>query len=59
MHNVKTEIMNQVSDSNRDNNRLVGGNFAQRAAIQMIEMRVCHQDCIDLRQVMDLEPRLL
>ena len=45
--------MNQTSDADRNNDRLVGGNRSQRSAIEMIEMRVGDENEIDRRQVMN------
>ena len=42
----------------RHNDRLVGRNAAQRAPVEMIEMRVSHQDEINRWQMMNLEARL-
>ena len=56
MHNLKTEIVHQISHADRHNDWLIGGNFPQRAPIEMIEMRVRHENEIDLGQMMNFKP---
>jgi hypothetical protein len=49
VHNVETESMHQPSDADWNNDRLIGRDQAQRATIEMIEMRVGHEHEIDQR----------
>ena len=56
VHNVEAEIVDEIADAGRNDNRLIGRDFAQRPAIEMIEMRVGHEDQVDLGQVIDLQP---
>src|ERR1700760_4586750 len=53
MHDVEAEIMHQISDSDRDDDGLIGGNLAQRSPIEMVEMRVRHEHNVDLRKMMN------
>src|SRR4030095_11433156 len=59
VHDVKTEIVHQVSHAHRHNDRLVGRYAAQRPPVEMIEMSVSHQDEINRWQMMNLEALLL
>jgi len=58
VHDVKTEIVHQVSHAHWHNDRLVGCHAPQRAPVEMIEMSVSHQNEINRWQMMDFEPRL-
>ena len=58
MHDLKTEIVHQVSHAHRHNDRLVGRYASQRAPVEMIEMSVSHQNEINRWQMMDFEPWL-
>jgi len=55
VHNLKAEIVHQISDANRHGDRLIGSYSAQCAPVEMIEMGVGHKDEIDRGQMMDLE----
>src|SRR5256885_10869982 len=55
--NVESQPVNQTPDANWNDDRLVGGNESQRAAIEMIEVRVCDEDEIDRGQMMDVKAR--
>src|SRR5262249_33946964 len=59
VNDVETEIMHQVPYAHWHDDRLVGRYSAQRSAVEMIEMRVSHQDEINRRQMMNFETRLL
>src|SRR5436853_4487964 len=59
VHDVEPEPMDQTSDADRNDNRLIGRNFAQRSAIEMIEMRVGYEHEIDRRQMMNVKARFL
>ena len=56
---MKTEIVHQISDTDRHDDRLIGCNLPQRAPIQMIEVCVRYENEINLRQMMYLEAGLL
>ncbi len=55
VHDIETEIVHQIPDADRDDDRLIRCDLAQGAPIEMIEMRVGHEDEIDLRQVESIE----
>src|SRR3982751_154612 len=55
VHDVEAEIVYQVPYAYRDDDRLVSGNSAQRAPVEMIEMRVSHQNKINRWQMMNFE----
>src|SRR5215212_8797636 len=57
VHDIKTEIVNQITDADRNNDRLIGGDFAQGSAVEVIEVRVRHQNDVDVRKMLDLEAR--
>ena len=45
--NVKTKVVDQISNTHRHNNRLIRGNASQRAPVEMIEMRMRNQHKIN------------
>ena len=55
MHDVETEIVHQISYPGRDDDRLIGGHPAQAAPIEMIEMRVGHENEIDRGEMIDVK----
>ena len=57
VHDIETEPVHQTPDPDRNDNRLIGRDFAQCSAIEMIEMRVCHEHEVDRRQVMNMKAR--
>src|SRR5204863_3130794 len=59
VHNVKTEIVDQVSHSDGNSNRLIGRHPPQSAPVEMIEMGVRNQNKIDWGQMMNFKARLL
>lgn len=59
VHDVKTEIMYQISYAHGHNDWLIRRHAPQRAPVKVIEMSVSHQDEINRRQMMNLEARLL
>ncbi len=59
VHDVEAEIMHQIPDTHRHNDRLIGRHAAQRAPVEMIEMSVSHQNEINRWQMMNFEARLL
>jgi|SRR5437016_3001378 len=52
---METEIMHQVTHTDRDDDGLIGRHSPQRSPVEMIEMRVGHKDEIDFRQMMNLK----
>src|SRR4051812_9219968 len=58
MDNVEPKIMHQISDTDWHNDRLIGCDLAQGSPVEMVEMRMGHENEIDLRQMMNLESRL-
>ncbi len=55
MNDIKTEIVNQVPDPDRDYDWLIGCNSTQSSPIEMVEMRVRDEDKIDRRQMINLK----
>ena len=55
MNDIKAEIVNQVPDSDRDYDWLIGCDSTQSPPIEMVEMRVRDEDKIDRRQMIDLK----
>jgi len=55
VHDVKPEIMNQVSHARWNHDRLVRSYAPQRAPVKVIEMRMRHEYEVNRRQVMDFE----
>ena len=51
VHDIESEIVHQIPDADGDDDRLIGRHFAQGAPIEVIEVRVGHEDEIDLRQM--------
>lgn len=58
VYDMESEIVHQVSHAGRDNDGLVGSDVPERAPVEVVEMRMCHQDIINGRQMMNFEPRL-
>ena len=59
VHDMETKIVHQISHAHRHNDRLIGRDVPQRPPVEMIEMRVRHQDEINRREMMNLETWLL
>ena len=59
VHDVEAEIVHQIADANRHDDRLIRRDLGQSAPVEMIEMRVRHENEIDRRQMMNFEARLL
>ena len=59
VHDVETEIVHQISHADRHDDRLIRRHLPQCAPIEMIEMRVGHENEIDRRQMMNFKARLL
>ena len=57
--NIESEAMDQTPHANRNDDRLIGRDQAQSATIEMIEMRVRHENEIDRRQMMNVKTGLL
>jgi hypothetical protein len=55
VHNVKTEIVHKIANTGRHDDRLIGSDATQRPAVEMIEVRVGHEDGVDRGQVIDLQ----
>ena len=58
VHDIEAKVVHQVADANRHDDRLIGRDPGQSAPVEMIEMRVRHEDEIDRGQVMNFEARL-
>ena len=56
---MKSEIVHQISYTHGHNDRLIGSHAPQRAPVEMIEMRMRHQDKINRREMMNFESWLL
>ena len=59
VHNLKPEIVHEISHADGDDDRLIGRDFAQGAPVEMIEVRMCDENEIDLGQVMNFKSGLL
>src|ERR1043166_1406270 len=59
VHNVEAKVVHQISHAHRHDDRLIGSHAPQRAPVEMIEMRMRHQDKINRRQMMNFEAWLL
>src|SRR5207244_8140747 len=59
VNDVESKSMHQPPDADRNDNRLIGRDETQRAAVEMIEVRVGHEHEIDRRQMVNVKPRLL
>ena len=59
VHDVEAEIVHQIADADRHDDRLIRRDLAQRAPIEMIEMRVRHENEIDRGQMMNFKAGLL
>ena len=55
VHNMKPQIMHEVSYAHRHNNGLIRRNAPQCAAVEVIEVGMRHEDKINRRQMMDFE----
>ena len=58
MHDVKPEIVDQVSNARRNNDRLVRSDAPERASVEVIKMRMRHEHEVNGRQMMNFEARL-
>src|SRR6202011_5328177 len=56
--NVKPEPMDQTSNADGNDNRLIGRHQSQRPPIEMVEMCVSHEHEIDRGQMMNVKSRL-
>src|SRR4029077_7037612 len=56
---IEPEIVDEIADADRDDNRLVRRGLEQGAPVEEIEGGVGHEDEIDRREMMNVEPRLL
>ena len=57
VHDVKPEIMNQVSHARWNHDRLVRSYAPQCAPVEVIKMRMRHEYEVNRRQVMNFEAR--
>ena len=57
VHDVKPEIVNQISHARWNNDRLIRSYAPQRAPVEVIKMRMGHEDEINGRQMMNFEAR--
>ena len=58
VHDVKPEIVDQVSHACWNHDRLVRGYAPQRAPVEVIKMGMGHEYEVNRRQMMDFEARL-
>ena len=58
VHDVKPEIVDQISHARWNHDRLIRSYAPQRPAVEMIKMRMRHEHEINGRQVMDFEAGL-
>ena len=59
MHNAEPQTVHQIANAGGDYNRLVGSDAPQGPSVEMIEMRMRHQDKINRRQMMNFQAWLL
>ncbi len=59
MDPIESEVMNEIADMLGHGDGLVAGNGAQRAAVEVVEMRVSNQNEIDGREITELDSRML
>ena len=59
VHDIEPEPVDQTTDPDRNDDWLIGRNGAERASIEMIEMRVSDENEIDRRQMMKVYARFL
>ena len=57
VHDVKPEIVDQVSHARWNHDRLVRGYAPQRAPVEVIKMRMRHEYEVNGRQMMNFEAR--
>src|SRR6266478_4264949 len=55
VHNMKAQIMDEVSYAHRYNNRLIRRNASQCAPVEVIEVGMRDEDKINRRQMMNFE----
>ena len=49
VHDVETEVMHEVPYSDGNDNRLIRGNAPQRAPVEMVKVRMSHENKINCR----------
>ena len=59
MDDVEPQIVYEISHPYWNDDRLIRGDLPEGATVEMIKVGMSDEDEIDLRQVMNLEPRLL
>ena len=55
VHNMKPQIMDEISYAHRHNNRLIRRNSPQCAPVEVIEVGMRHKDKINRRQMMNFK----
>lgn len=55
MNDVESEIVDQISDTGRNDNRLIGRDTPEGPPVEMIEVRVRNEDGIDRREIIDMQ----
>ena len=55
---AEAEVVHEIADFERHDDRLIVGDLAQRLAIEMIEVRVRHEHEVDVRQIVQMQPRM-
>jgi hypothetical protein len=58
VHDMKSEIVHEITNACRNDNGLVRSDAPQGASVEVVEVRMRHQDIIDGRQMMNFEPGL-
>ena len=58
VHDVKPEIVDQVSHARWNYDRLIRGDAPERAPVEVIKMRMSHEYEVNGRQMMNFEARL-
>lgn len=56
---IESQVMNEIADVLGHGDGLIAGYGAQRAAVEMVEMRVGYKNEIDGREITELDPRML
>jgi hypothetical protein len=59
MHALEAEVMHEIGDARRHDDRLLRGDRGERAAVQVIEVGVRNEHEVDVRQVVDGQPGAL
>ena len=54
VHNIEAEVVHEIADFQRNDDRLIRCNFPQGPPVEMVKMRVRHEHEIDLGQMMQI-----